>query len=295
MARSWWRVALVGCMMSLAMLSPAFAQSNADMAWDLVKESVDARVIERFIEQFPDSPHVDDARVRLDMLEDRGGMIVPQGDERATTPPPDETPLPAAPDTERELFAAAVEINTEAGWRAFLQTYPNGPYSTLANAALQGLLSGAPAAPAAPVVPQPDPVQLALQVQTELNRLGCSVGRPDGVWGSQSRRALASFARYAGVSLGTTEPTADLVTLLNDKTGRVCPATCTVKQVLRNGVCVAKTCPAGQRLSSKGQCYKPSSGGGGGTAGGGGGGGGNAGGGGGATRCFVFNGDSFCE
>ncbi|MEM8811013.1 MAG: caspase family protein [Pseudomonadota bacterium] len=112
------------------------------------------------------------------------------------------------------------------------------------------------AAPTEPVAPTLDPRALARETQTALNRLGCNAGPVDGAWGKRSRRALRAYARHAGVTLGSAEPSTEVLQQLRDRTGRICPVTCSVRQELRNGQCVAKTCPAGQKLSSKGVCYK---------------------------------------
>ena len=54
---------------------------------------------------------------------------------------------------------------------------------------------------------QPAPrVNMALELQTQLKRIGCLTGQVDGVWGGSSRTALARFASQAGLALGS-EPT----------------------------------------------------------------------------------------
>jgi hypothetical protein len=110
---------------------------------------------------------------------------------------------------------------------------------------------------AQPATPTLSPEVLALQIQGELNRIGCNVGTPDGIWGTRSRQGLELYAKTASLDVATL----DLTKLLLDKLRAVpadfCPITCTVTQELKDGQCVAKTCAAGQRLSSKGVCYKP--------------------------------------
>lgn len=90
---------------------------------------------------------------------------------------------------------------------------------------------------------QVDPRQVALGIQQELQRLSCNPGRPDGLWGRRSQGALDQFARAAKVRLVSTEPTPELLDQLRDYDGNGCP--------------VARTCPAGQRMSSKGNCFTP--------------------------------------
>ena len=111
------------------------------------------------------------------------------------------------------------------------------------------------AVPDQPVPPPVDPIALAKQVQTELNRVGCTVGTVDGVWGQRSRNALSQFADRRNISVASLDPSSEILEQLLGATGRICPLACSVTQVEKGGACVAKTCPSGQKLSSKGQCY----------------------------------------
>jgi len=106
---------------------------------------------------------------------------------------------------------------------------------------------------------------LVQQVQKELNRLGCSVGGADGVWGQGSRRALGQFERHSGVDLASLEPTAAALGALRARKARVCPLACGRNQEEKNGRCVnipaeAKLPPAGKkngevtRKASSGSC-----------------------------------------
>jgi uncharacterized membrane protein YgcG len=191
---------------------------------------------------------------------------------------------------------------------SYLKVYAMGRYAVQVRVHLASISPEpvpTPSPPPQPTPPDPlpdplpiavlDPIELALNIQTELNRLGCPAGRPDGVWGKNSRQALANFARYATADISS-EPSMDVLIALQQATGRVCPLSCSVREVAEGSRCVTKTCPSGQKLSSKGACYTPPKGGGGGSSGGG----GSNGAGGGSGRatggsCFVFNGQSFCE
>lgn len=145
----------------------------------------------------------------------------------------------------------------------------------------------APLPDPAPVAPAIDRLALARELQVELNRVGCDLGAPDGIWGRKSERALQLYSDRQGVVLASLDPSEALLEQLKATTSRVCPLVCSAKQVEKNGTCVAKTCPKGQSLSSKGECFTPqvaqpaSNGGGGG--------------GGGGAKCFEFNGQQFCE
>ncbi len=99
--------------------------------------------------------------------------------------------------------------------------------------------------------------ELAREIQTQLNRLGCSAGRPDGIWGKRSRAALNRYVEHGNKALASVEPSTEILKDLLGESARVCPLVCSVRETLQGDRCVAKTCAAGQRLSSKGQCYTP--------------------------------------
>jgi hypothetical protein len=192
--------------------------------------------------------------------------------------------------------------------RSYAEVYPGGSFIEDVRLHLASI-DGAEVEPAAPLpapqapaeevvvaVPLPDPVRvdpaidevaLARELQVELNRVGCDLGAPDGIWGRKSERALQLFSDRQGVTLASLDPSEALLDLVKATKSRVCPLVCSATQVEKNGACVAKTCPKGQRLSSKGECFTPkvaqpaSNGGGGG--------------GGGGAKCFEFNGQQFCE
>lgn len=58
-----------------------------------------------------------------------------------------------------------------------------------------------------------DPV-LVKELQTQLNRLGYGSGKPDGVYGDDTRRAIQNFEKQQGLAV-TGEPTESLLTRLN--------------------------------------------------------------------------------
>ncbi|MCB1461803.1 MAG: caspase family protein [Nitratireductor sp.] len=91
--------------------------------------------------------------------------------------------------------------------------------------------------------PELDPREIVQGIQEELVRLSCNPGRPDGIWGRRSQSALDSFARSAKVQLASAQPDAELFDQLKNYDGKGCP--------------VARSCPSGQRMNSRGQCYTP--------------------------------------
>ncbi|MEJ1158939.1 serine/threonine protein kinase [Prosthecomicrobium sp. N25] len=95
---------------------------------------------------------------------------------------------------------------------------------------------------------------LRIKVARELRRLGCMAGSGDGDVDAPSvARALEKY-RKALRSPATGDPDPGVLDDLVSRSGRVCPPTCGAREIERDGACVAKTCPSGQRLTPKGEC-----------------------------------------
>lgn len=101
------------------------------------------------------------------------------------------------------------------------------------------------------------PREVRFEIQSELNRVGCSAGTPDGLWGRRSVAAVRNYIKFGGTQLASLDPDANMLDALRREQSAICPLTCSSGQTLQNGQCIAKTCAAGQRLSSKGNCYTP--------------------------------------
>ena len=86
----------------------------------------------------------------------------------------------------------------------------------------------------------PDLFDLARDIQHELDRVGCGVGRPDGIWGSRTRSALASFSRHARVKLDTDEPSQEALAAVKKHRKRVCPAVATRSRSTREAAPVRR-------------------------------------------------------
>src|SRR6185436_19068587 len=94
-------------------------------------------------------------------------------------------------------------------------------------------------------------------IQTELARVGCSAGSADGAWGKKGRSAVQSFVRYAKVTVASLDPSEDLLSTLKSYGGRACPLVCSARYEASGDSCVLKTCPSGQTLTGRGECYTP--------------------------------------
>lgn len=107
---------------------------------------------------------------------------------------------------------------------------------------------------APPVLPKVVTRNTTRQIQAELNRIGCSVGSADGLWGKKSTRALSKYSKHAKVRLASLQPSHELLQQLRGNRTRICPAPVAPPVVIRKQV---KTCQPGQKLSRKGNCYWP--------------------------------------
>ena len=82
-----------------------------------------------------------------------------------------------------------------------------------------------------------DEKELARQIQKELNRVGCTAGRPDGLWGKGSRRALKQYGRYGKFKLASLDPSTTLLDQLKTRQSRVCPLVCRTGFEKKNDKC----------------------------------------------------------
>jgi hypothetical protein len=121
-----------------------------------------------------------------------------------------------------------------------------------------------PAEPTGTSPKQPDALSSSALVQAikrELRRVGCYAGRIDDNWtDADIKLAVGKFAKYAHMPMEpsnagkTDEPATHLLDAIRAKIDRVCPLECGVRQFEKDGKCVAKTCAAGMKLDSRGDC-----------------------------------------
>jgi hypothetical protein len=149
---------------------------------------------------------------------------------------------------ERAFWQALEDSDSIAMFARYLEQFPDGEFSALARIKIQMLRDARRAAGiedpedelrlarlAQPEVeeielpPEPEPEievlegkELARAMQEELNRLGCSAGAVDGIWGKGSRRALAAFAKESGVELAGEEPSMEALLAMRALSETVC-------------------------------------------------------------------------
>lgn len=163
---------------------------------------------------------------------------------------------PARPDNSAEIayWDSIKNANEPRYFEAYLAQFPRGVFSSLARLKISELerasaaqagaakdqqLASLPDAAAPDSNAEAERAELARAVQTELNRVGCSAGKVDGIWGRGSERALRDFASRQGVRLAAIEPSADILKRLKATKGRACPLSCGEGTEERDGVCVA--------------------------------------------------------
>ena len=176
------------------------------LAWDSVKDSNSPEEFEVFLSSYGRGFYGKLARLKLQRLRDKQELAEATQEVAKDTGKPEEK-------TEEDLKVASLE-------------QPKAKEESTRK-----------------LEPELDPREVVLGIQQELDRLSCSPGRPDGIWGKRSQGALDKFARSAKVQLASAQPDVDLLDQLKKYDGDGCP--------------VARGCPSGQKMNSRGQCYTP--------------------------------------
>ena len=255
--------------------------------WDSIKSGESIAYFETYLNRYPDGQFADIARIRINEIRNRSEAEAArnakpdtsaeiafwQSIQNATRPEMYETYLEQYPDgiyaklarlkittllQQAQAEAAAAAAAKAANAVAASKTAPSGPEITVAALPQQETASPASASAVTPssISRSLSPEELATAMQTELNRLGCSVGRVDGDWGNRSRQALRTFSREAGVDIASLDPDPSILDRLKQSTGRVCPLTCGRNQELKNGKCIAVRQEAPSKSNEKSNSTK---------------------------------------
>ncbi|MDH3740989.1 MAG: caspase family protein [Hyphomicrobiales bacterium] len=242
-------------------VQPKVDDTTVDVAyWNSIKDSNDPAVIRSYIEKFPKGQFTFLARTLL-------GRVEAQSTGKEAKRKAEAEAL-ARRETELADWQAVRTSTEPAAFQAYLIKYPNGTFADLASAKLeaakrQQMVALQPQAQTeleAGQSNEPKPIDalnqkdLKRKIQLQLARLGCNPGRPDGVWGRNSRRALQDFARHSNTRLGSLDPTQQLHDELTNRKSRICPLSCGPRQVAKGGSCVLKSCNTGEILTPRGKC-----------------------------------------
>jgi len=181
----------------------------------------------------------------------------------------------------RRDYELASQVGTKEAWDQFLSIYQTGFYAGLARAARakvvaeearlaaksetatdwaaakpSGTAVALAPAEAAPQAPKPEPLspETVRSLQSELRRLGCYPGAITGEWNTDSRKALESFNRHAGMRLDVKLASLDTLDVVRSKSTRVCPLQCDRGFKAQGDACVKISCGAHQVLGDDGTC-----------------------------------------
>jgi hypothetical protein len=115
-----------------------------------------------------------------------------------------------------------------------------------------------------PIKPQPAVIPLSAplgggaliqEIKKELKRVGCYSGKLDDKWRSTDMKSsIEKFAKYARLASVPNEPLVDFLDAIREQSNGVCPLECGAREVEKDGSCVARSCPSGQRLNAQGNC-----------------------------------------
>jgi uncharacterized caspase-like protein len=191
-------------------------------------------------------------------------------------------------ETKRQAIADA-QLQVEQAKRAAKDDAAKLASLTPSQSALQG--------PVQPSLPM-DQADIARLLQAHLKRVGCNPGAADGNWDDGSKKALALYNKNAQTEFDIKVASLDALDAVRTKPDRVCPLVCVKGQRVDGDHCVQINCSSGFFLNSSGVCEKrpepapklraatahhePAALHRSGATGGG-------------SKCFSFNGKSYCE
>lgn len=212
--------------------------------WDSIKNEEEPELLKAYLKKYPNGDFTTIALARLNVAMRKQK----------------ESLAPKKPNSAVELaYWETVENSGRVEfYQSYLNQYPNGQYSEIAKLKIELSKDRQNTAPKKAPVSKPEqaaatpdskPTKLALLtpatetivepeqpifdvkettrgVQRELNRLGCSAGTVDGIWGRGSRRALDQYGKHTKIKLASVEPSPQLLEQLRTNKARACPLVC---------------------------------------------------------------------
>jgi hypothetical protein len=168
----------------------------------------------------------------------------------------------SAADAVRSDFEAAQNVNTAVGWNTFLSMHPVGLYAELAKESRARIASLNPdALPTAPETTIGSKSTLAdtgvpKMLQAELQRVGCSTGALDEVWGGPAQKALELFNKNAGTKFSVKLASVEALDAVRSRVGRVCPLFCEHGYKADHEKCSKIVCEPGLELGDDNTCHR---------------------------------------
>ena len=218
---------------------------------------------EAFLAQHPDGFYANLAKLQLDKIQ--AEQVHAAAIEKAKQAEAERDRL-AALGAQRDAQAKAAADAKAAEQAQLAAQKAKEQAQQQAAAAEQQRVNLAAAAPASTVgpagtnvaslTPATTPADLNRSVQTELGRVGCFSGQPDGVWSTSSQRSLSQFNRYAGTKLDVKVASTDALDAVKSKPSRVCPLVCDHGFKAEGDVCTRIVCGDGYVLNSDNECEK---------------------------------------
>jgi len=101
-----------------------------------------------------------------------------------------------------------------------------------------------------------DQADITRLLQAHLKRVGCNAGTVDGNWDDSSKKAIELFNKNAQTSFDIKLASLDALDAVRGKSDRVCPLLCGKGQRVEGDRCVAISCGSGSFLNSSGSCEK---------------------------------------
>ena len=274
-----------------AITPPPPGPSADELTWGFLRDTSDPDALQRFVQQYPKSPHRAEADRRISFLtqvQSAAAQAIEQRMAALAAEAQQAKARPAGPSPEDVAWGLVKDSKDANQFRLFLDKFPASPRrgeaerrtaeltaaqhaaaETLekklaamnaeqraASKALEqkmaALTAEAEKAKAAPG-PQIDPRDMARLLQLELKRVGCFDGAVNGKLDSSTRGALKNFSKLASLSLPDDELSNDTLKIIRGVDKRVCPLVCKSGERVDGEHCIRIVCPSGQ-LMKDGSC-----------------------------------------
>jgi tetratricopeptide (TPR) repeat protein len=256
--------------------TPAISTRNeAENVYKQIKDSQNVDVLEIFAEQFPNSIYTKFIRARIKSLEENNSTKTTlldnnkaisrnnQDSDGASLYRSAEAAYERKDYTEAvRLYSLAVgqnnadamnklaimyeigkgvDIDIDQAIRLFEKAAANGHVRASRNLASLKLFQKNQQNSSTDDLGNLSPVELARNIQTELNRLGCEAGTVNGKWSFSSRQALEQYKLHSSTKVVSIEPTTSLLEKLRGHNSRICTLNCRLGYKVVNNQCVRTT------------------------------------------------------
>jgi uncharacterized caspase-like protein len=222
---------------------------------------------EAFLAQHPDGFYANLAKLQLDKIQaeqvhaaaiEKAKQAEAERDRLAALGAQRDAQAKAAADAKaaEQAQLAAQKAKEQAQQQAAAAEQQRVNLAAAAPSAAPASTANPAGANVAALTPATTPADLNRSVQTELGRVGCFAGQPDGVWNTSSQRSLSQFNRYAGTKLDVKMASTDALDAVKSKPSRVCPLVCEHGFKADGDRCTRIVCSDGYVLNGDNECEK---------------------------------------